>query len=437
MQDIQHPIDYRAALVVTLQEKWLFSTIKKDFFSLPISIRLISVSMFLFILWRGLWGDTFFSIYIKTILDNLFRVSLIAAILPLIRIFLAVNVWNLIDHTNIKSVIFLSKGLYVVTSILFFLAGIQHSVIFLILAILFNALSTATLITSYESMIRKYSQKENRSSSFGLYFSCTNLAYVLWALLASVLVRYVDLPHLFLFIWVFAAWSFISDSKLPNLSKKQIKKFLGKESFLHQFIHTVFSYKSFANGLSVLRKYNHKMFWALGDEFVFNILNYIWFIFIPIVAAAHQLTLSQIAIVFAIMRLPYVINFFTGEIADRYNKSKLIIIVFFFLSFLFAWLATRDGFTNIVIMSFGIAFALSLIRPVISGLISDHALPEDTGKITGVQQFVAWLGSAFGSILFGVLSVLRGMEASFILMGGMLFFFASYSIIRKFRLFVR
>jgi len=131
------------------------------------------------------------------------------------------------------------------------------------------------------------------------------------------------------------------------------------------------------------------MFWALGDEFVFNILNYIGFIFIPIVAAAHHLTLSQIAIVFAIMRLPYVINFFTGEIADRYNKSKLIIIVFFFLSFLFAGLATRDGFTNIVIMSFGIAFALSIIRPVIAGLISDHTLSQDTGKITGIQQFVA------------------------------------------------
>jgi len=125
---------------------------------------------------------------------------LIAAILPLIRIFLAVNVGNLADHTDIKSVIFLSKGMYIITSILFFLAGIQHSVVLLILAVLFNALSTATLITSYESMIRKYSQKENRSSSFGLYFSSANLAYVIGAVLASVLVKYIDLPHLFLFI---------------------------------------------------------------------------------------------------------------------------------------------------------------------------------------------------------------------------------------------
>ncbi|MEI8090873.1 MAG: hypothetical protein WCG98_01045 [bacterium] len=53
------------------------------------------------------------------------------------------------------------------------------------------------------------------------------------------------------------------------------------------------------------------MFRALSNEFIFNILNYIGFIFIPIAAAKNNLTLSQIAIVFAAMRLPYVMNFFT------------------------------------------------------------------------------------------------------------------------------
>jgi sugar phosphate permease len=155
-----------------------FSVIKRDFFSLPISIRIISASMFLFILGRGLGGDTFFSVYLKTIVDNVFRVSVIAAALPIIRMFLAVSVGALDDHTNIRSVVFLSKALYVFTGLFFFLAGIEHSIVFLIIAVLFNALSTATLLTSYESLIRKYSQKENRSTSFGLYFSCTNLAYV-------------------------------------------------------------------------------------------------------------------------------------------------------------------------------------------------------------------------------------------------------------------
>lgn len=413
---------------------WLFSVIKKDFLSLPVSIRIISVSMFLFLLGRWLGGDTFFSTYLKTIVDNVFRVSVIAAALPLIRMFLAVSVGELDDHTNIRSVIFLSKALYVATSIFFFLAWFQHSIIFLIIAVFFNAISTATLITSYESLIRQYSQKENRSTSFGLYFSFANLAYVIWALLASVMVKYIDLPYLFLYIAIFAVGSFISDTQLPNLTKKKIKEFLWKESFIHQFIREIFSFRAIKKWFMSLKKYNSNMFRALGDEFVYNILNYIWFIFIPIVAAKNNLNLSQIAIIFAVMRLPYVINFFTGELADRYNKKKFILIVMLFLSFLFAMLGFRDEFGGIIIVSLWISFGLAFIRPVISGLVSDYTLPGDAGKITGVQQFVVGLGAAFGSILFGILSLLFGMWASFIIIGILLFLFSFYGIVRKFHI---
>jgi MFS family permease len=71
---------------------------------------------------------------------------------------------------------------------------------------------------------------------------------------------------------------------------------------------------------------------------------------------------------------------------------------------------------------------------VISGLISDYTLPQDSGKITGVQEFVAGFGAAFGSILFGILSVMFGIGPSFVIMGVLLFLFAFYGIIRKFHL---
>lgn len=53
------------------------------------------------------------------------------------------------------------------------------------------------------------------------------------------------------------------------------------------------------------------MYYALGFEVLFNLLNYVGFIFIPIVSIANNLSLSQVAIVFAAMRLPYLIDFFT------------------------------------------------------------------------------------------------------------------------------
>ncbi|MEI8253900.1 MAG: hypothetical protein WCG25_09460 [bacterium] len=46
--------------------------------------------------------------------------------------------------------------------------------------------------------------------------------------------------------------------------------------------------------------------------------------FIPIVALKAKLSLSEIAIIFAVMRLPYIINFFTAEMADKYSKKTFI-----------------------------------------------------------------------------------------------------------------
>jgi MFS family permease len=68
------------------------------------------------------------------------------------------------------------------------------------------------------------------------------------------------------------------------------------------------------------------------------------FLFIPIVAIANHLTLSEIAILFAVMRVPYLVNFFTGEFADRYNKKTLLLIVTIFLSFLYALLGYNENF---------------------------------------------------------------------------------------------
>jgi MFS family permease len=285
-----------------------------------------------------LGGDTFFSIYIKSIVHNVFRVAIIAALMPLVRMIFSISIGELDDHSNIRSIIFLGKAMYFMTSILFFLSGILHSPVLLVITVIFNALAGATLMTSYQSLIRQYGKKENGSTVFGLYFSCFNFAYVIGALLAAILVQYITLPYLYLFIGLFALISFFTDTKLPHLSKKKIKAFLGKESFLHQYFHEICSFIPIKKAFASLKTANKKIYQALGFEFLFNVLNYIGFIFIPIVAIKDNLSLSQIAVIFAIMRLPYVIDFLTGEFADKYSKRRFILIVLLFLSFLFALL---------------------------------------------------------------------------------------------------
>jgi len=102
-----------------------------------------------------------------------------------------------------------------------------------------------------------------------------NLAYVIGALIAAVLVGYVDLPYMFLFVSFFAIVSFFTDQKLPNLSKTKIKEFLGKDTFLHKFFIEVFSLHAIKKVIGTMKNYSTRLYYALGFEFIFNLLNYI------------------------------------------------------------------------------------------------------------------------------------------------------------------
>jgi len=409
----------------------IFKVIKKDFFSIPVSIRIISLSIFLFLLGRWLGADTFFSVYAKTIVNNIFLISVGWAILALIRMIFSIPIGKLDDHSNIKFIIFLSKWIYFITGILYFLAWVYHSMWILLVAIILNWIATAWLMITYQTFIREHSRKNNRSSVFWLYFSSANFAYVIGALIASVLIKRVDIHYLFLFVSIFSVISFFIDEKLPNLSKKKLKEFLWKESFIHQFMREIFGFRWIKSVWEASKWFSHKLYHAFGFEFLFNVLNYIGFIFIPIVSLQNHLTLSQIAIIFAVMRIPYLIEFFSWEIADRYNKKKFILIVLLFLSLLFALLWFKEWFAWILTISFGISLGLALIRPVISWLISDNADSHHAGTITWFGEFVGRFGDIFWSIGFGVLAVFMWIQNSFVIVGICVFVMAAIWLIKR------
>ncbi len=412
-------------------ENWLITIVKKKFFSLPLSIKTISFSLFLFIFWWGLGAETYFSIYIKNIVDNVFWLSLIGAILPLSRLLFALPIWELNNNTDRKSVIFLSKIMYIICGILFFLAGILRSNEILLAAVIFNGIAWATLYITYESYIRVTTDKHHSENSWGLYFSSMNAALVIWAIIWSFLVKWISLPYLFLFVVLFTILSLFSDKKIPIIKKKQIKEVLGKESFLLDFIKKVFSFKPFIKTFVVLRSESRSFMYSLGFEWLFNILSYVWFLFIPLVAVDNNLGLPQIALLFALMRLPYLTNFFTATWSERFDKKLFVAVVLLFLSFLYAFLAFEHSFLGIMIVSFGISLGLSIIRPAISALITEHSTKNNSGSITGVQMFTAWVWSIAGSIGFGILSTIFGMQMAFLVVGLWVFVLAVWWISKK------
>jgi MFS family permease len=94
-------------------------------------------------------------------------------------------------------------------------------------------------------------------------------------------------------------------------------------------------------------------------------------------------------------------------------------------------LAFDLSFVKIMIISFGIAFGLSIMRPVIAALISERANQNNAGSITGVQLFISGIGWISGSIGFGIISSILGMQKGFLLMWISLFVLAIRGITKK------
>lgn len=432
MPEGQSSYNYKRELTDTLGQKWIISLVKKNFLSIPVTIRTVGFSLFVFILWWGLWADVFFSLYVKNIVNHIFLISIIGAILSVGKMFFSLPIGEIDDHANLKSVLFLSKSIYVVMGILYVLAWIMDSVYLLIIAVLLNGLATAALFTTYQTFIRKYTRTETRWKSFGLFFSSLNLAYIIWALISAYLVTFMDLPHLFIFVPIFAILSVVTDKKLPSLNKAKIKAFLKWDSFTHKFIVEVFSFRPLKKVYQTLKNYWHRMYYALGFEFLFNVLNYVWFIFIPIVSVSNDLSLSQVAIVFAAMKLPYLIDFFIWNITDHTSKRKFLFFVLFFLSLLYLLLGFNEWFRNIMIITFGISLGLSLMRPVISEFVSDCTLPQDEGKISGVEEFIGKLWEVVGVLVFGISSSFFWLQASFVGIGIAILVIAILGLARRF-----
>ena len=130
------------------------------------------------------------------------------------------------------------------------------------------------------------------------------------------------------------------------------------------------------------------MYVALWSFMLTNFLNYTSYLFIPIIAAENNLSLSQIAIVFAAMKLPYIVNVFTWKLWDKYSKKLLISIILVLISFLYIALWFNEWFFTILILTFFISLGIALLFPLTAALVISYTDPKDNWAMIWVQDFV-------------------------------------------------
>ena len=425
----------------------------------PVKIRFVSLSLALFMLGRGLWTDTYFSIYVREIIWNARWVTAIWTILAVTKLFFVIPIWKMNDHINIKYMLLVWKILYVFCWLAYFFAGILHSWILLIIATILSGIANATTFTTYRSYYAKKSTKSDHTHISWIYFSSLYMSVVIWSLIAAFLVRYLELSYMYLFVVIFALVSLLQDQKIKtilskhynktwrrfyNRVKKESKteyeidewwesnqKFFWKRWFIRVFIKECFSLDSWKEIWTTLHKYGWKLYIALWSQMYVNFLNYIWFLFIPIIAMENNLSLSQVAIVFAVMRAPYIINIFIWKFWDKYSKKLIISIILVILSFLYIALWFYEWFFIILVITFFISLGIAILNPISSALVISYTQPKDRWSMTWVQDFVSRIWDIMWSLWFWTLTALIGLQNGFIVIWISTFWLWWYLLIKK------
>lgn len=346
---------------------------------LPVGVKEISVSLFIFTLGWGLGGDAFFSVYVNSIVPSALGVTLIGAFLAFTKLLFVIPAGILNDKGSTRYLLLLGKIVYALSGFFYFLAGFYGSFVWLLFAILCNGIGSSSMNTSYRTVYGDKASKENRTKVFGVYFSSSHLALVIGALLASFFVNYIALPYLYLFISIFALLSLLQDEKIQEFFKQKfsstdtedtngekpeseiqkfdegidnVRKLFGPKGVLVFLFKELFSFAPWKKVFVAIKGYGIPMYTVLANQSLISMLSYINFLFIPLVAMENHLSLSQIAILFVVMKAPYLINIVLGSLGDKYSKKLITGIVLSVIAVSFFFLGSVSSFSLIVFFSF-------------------------------------------------------------------------------------
>lgn len=403
---------------------------------IPLWIKWISVSLFLCILWLWIW-DTFYSIYIESIVTFWLWVSIFWALYSITKLLIVIPIGILNDQWKTDDLLTLWKLSWMISGVLYYLAWTFNSWVILLLWTLFSWLAWAIIYPGYWTLYKKSWTKRNHWLIFWIYYASINLAYCAWALISAYLIIYLNLSELFLFMSLFILLSVIWDWRIWYFSTKLSPKdkpivlSFKRNGLIPLLWKNIMSRKPWMEIYHILKDYQWSMYSALWAQSLISLMEYVGFLFIPIIAVDNNLSLSEVAIISAIMWLPSILNLFVWSFGDKYNKKLLIGILLLIWWILYVLLWNTTTFLGIMGTTFGIFFVIAFIFPLVSALISDWIKSKEEGTIAWVKEFIWTSWEIIWALWFGVLITSIWIHTTFVLFWYMLIMLAIYIISKK------
>lgn len=386
--------------------KTFFSNMKKDFQAIPAVVKILIINMSLLRFGRGIGINMYYSLFLKTLFDNLFIVSALGSLLALTKLFFSIPIWVLDNKINSKTILIVGKMMFVIAGLMYFAAGLFGVPWLMVFAILVHGLATPMVFNTNQFLLRRLVPVHLSSKSFGMFFSTYQFGYLLAALVTAVIMKFdLPLPYFFLIGSIVTVFTLISNTKNKIVDKHGLLYEVKKEVLnLHIFKDVVYNLKKHKNGLWIM----------LFLQALHGLLYYLWFMFIPILAVAKDFTLIQVALLFAVMRIPHALTFYFESMISMKKELKFTLWSLFIIAALVALIAVSNSFTVMLIISFVMSFFIATTRPILAGMVTRLISVKEQAEITGVQDFVNRAGEILGYLIFGIIAQYINIEIAFV-----------------------
>lgn len=386
--------------------------------SIPMGIKLIVFVVFLRTLGWGL-VDPFYSLYLNQFHENYTVIGLLTSLLSFAALLAVIPLIRLADR--VKEAIIIGDGevLYFFVILAYVLAGVFKSIPLLILGLIFNGVAQTFIAVGSEAYIRKH-DGEGRAGPFGFYVALDYFGWIIGMLIAAFTVQYYGLNMMFLFVMPSIIASFfilphIHERGLKSLTKGFKKYFNSKNDVLEL--------------CKDCKKLDPRMIFFLIIAFFDGVIRMFSYIFIPLFGLSINLDLRSIALLMAVMYLPFIFSYFFSELSDRMRKMNVIATGLFIgaVSFISLYFIVQKAW--VILLAATISLSMAIIRPAYNGAITRLTPRRMLGEVTGLNNFVERLGRILGPVLTGLIADFYGLPTAFLAIAGVAFVLGLASLV--------
>ncbi len=336
-----------------------FRTVFKDVADIPAGVKLISVLMALRTFGWG-FADPFFSIFIQQFSGSYTAVGFFLSLMGFVALLTLVPLLRLADHVKDTQIFLDGQALYLLVAAGYTAAGFTHSVPVLVGTLMIHGIAQPMLLVGAEAYISKHSNGGS-ATAFGLYIAMDCLGWVLGMLVAAFTVQWYGLNYMFLFVLpsVFASLFLVS-----HIHDGGLKSYLAG-------LFKYFRHRSDFEALAAdMRNLSPRALFLLAVSFFDGVVQMFSYVFIPLLAVSLRLGLKEIALLMAVMYLPFLFSFFFSEVADRFSRSVMIACGLLLTSAAFFLLRLMTDPAALVVLAALLSLSMAIVRPSTSGALA-------------------------------------------------------------------